>query len=231
MSHIGFGIGLSILGHVDAIVADHGPSVFPHHGFKIRHTANGASILEEDSPPLACLCLHQSPLVDMLIGKDPCGMLFIRSHRRFGAENGLRTFRTAIGRIDIVVVSDVIHVTALTSIAHSDDLLALLSFEVWGKTRDRDITDAAGHVDIAIAISAIIKEETGVVVKTVELLHLPLALRVCSRKHEVTAVIAKSNEINIELPVVVFQAWCPLALTVMILTVEQVVGIGIVDLL
>ena len=120
--------------------------------------------------------------------------------------------------------------TALTAVAHADDLLALLRLEVRREARDRDITDAAGYIDIAVAIRTIVEEEARIVVEAIELLHLPRSLGICGGEHEVTTVIAKGNEVEKEFSVVVFQARCPLALTVMVLAVEQVVGIGIVDL-
>ena len=117
LAHIWLGVWLACGSHIRSVVAQHWPTVHPFHWLKIRDTSHGASVLEENRPPLAHLCLNQSTLMNLLVFEHAVAAFLVRSERTLGAENGLRTLGAAVGSINVIVVSDVVEVGTLATIA------------------------------------------------------------------------------------------------------------------
>src|SRR5574344_2289605 len=76
-SYIGFRMGYYIF----AVVANGGPAIVPHHGLKVRYATYRACVVKQNGPPLSCLCLHQSTLVNPFSRKYAPVMFLITSHR------------------------------------------------------------------------------------------------------------------------------------------------------
>ena len=153
LAHIWLGVWLACGSHIRSVVAQHWPTVHPFHWLKIRDTSHGASVLEENRPPLAHLCLNQSTLVNLLVFEHAVAAFLVRSERTLGAENGLRTLGAAVGSINVIVVTDVVEVGTLATIAHADDALAFNFLESGCiELAHGDVANACCHVEIAIAI-------------------------------------------------------------------------------
>ena len=235
LAHVRFLIRLAILAHIDAILTDNRPSVFPYHRLQIWDTTDCTGILEEDGPPLTCLRFYQSTLMDVLLFEESALMFLIRTERILRTEDGLAAIVTSsIGGIDIIIITNMIHVTALqTSVWLVDDLLiAADSIEVFIQFRHTDVIDASHNKSTT---SSLIKQESRVVVETIYLLHLPLPLRVGSGQEEVSTigklVVIERNEVEIELTLVIFEAWCPLTLGILIVTILEIERLGVGNLL
>ena len=121
LAYIGFLIRCPVFRHILPVLADDRPSVHPLHRLQIGDASNCTGIPEYHGPPFARLGLNQCSLVDATITEDTVITLLIRSHRVLRTENGLRSLRVISG-IDVVVVTDMVHVAAFTTSLHTDGL-------------------------------------------------------------------------------------------------------------
>ena len=146
-------------------------------------------------------------------------LLLVGSEDILRAEDSLSGGPSAIGGIEVVVVADVIEVTALESVAVADDTLLADVIEVLVELANLDIADAAGYVDLAI-----VEEHAGIVVDARELLFLPRPAGISGGEQPSTGIIAVDEQI--EASVVPVHRAGPHATGIGIVAVGEVIVVG-----
>ena len=169
LSHIRLFISSTILRHIHTIITDDGPSVHPLHRFQTRASANRTAcaidIPEEDGPPFACLRLNQRTLVNVLMFEHASVVLFVRSHRILGAEDGLAPLRSSIRAIKIVVVANMVHMGAFATISHAEHFgTADFRERLWIHLVHPDVTNTTCNIEEFIAILTIVEKPPWVVI-------------------------------------------------------------------
>ena len=168
--------------------------------------------------------------MDMLFLEHTPFMLFVRTERRSGTENGLAAFRAAVSGINIIVVTDVVEMAALATVPHGDDFFRAHGLEILVQLRHADFVYAMSDIRVFA-----IEEQARVIVEAFHLLHLPLAFRVGGGQQEAAAIlhlfVVESHEMQVELAVAVTQAGCPLPSGIMVPPVRKVIGIRVGNLL